>query len=494
MNKIRGRWQVLAVLGTLLLGMMCGCSDDDGTPAPAGDPSVEPTDTVRTKVVPLTWDQFLTSTDVQIYDKTDTSSLVVSRHFMEEKQITFPDSCVLALWLAADEVPFLRRVLRCEDLSAQQVKLTVCPADVSEAIDEGDYNLSSAYYYDDEEPVRMNGAINGRRYYNEADGTYHPVAIIVNEDEGVENDPDVDYMESKLDEMGSFLLENVDQSNFDFNLNLIDAKLEVKNVRYPKADKYGNIYLGVEKLGLYVYAGLRMKLSVKTDWKSRKIGFIKVYYPVPSVNEFLTSARGGVEVDADVNITAVGALGSKPIDVTMFKLKGFTAVYFIGPVPVAVVCDPEVCLSLGCKCSGSLTVGFKASAKAQIEAGVHYHDKAWHGIWEPKTEASFTPYASLAATAEPSVAFQLKVPVKLYSAAGPVVYFGPGVKGTFSEVLDLTTLDDVFEGKVKWFVCGRAGVEVKVAKWELGHWDYSFNLLEGDIWSGRCINGKWQTN
>ena len=76
---------MLAVLGTLLLGMMCGCSDDDGTPAPAGDPSVEPTDTVRTKVVPLTWDQFLTSTDVQIYDKTDTSSLVVSRHFMEEK-------------------------------------------------------------------------------------------------------------------------------------------------------------------------------------------------------------------------------------------------------------------------------------------------------------------------------------------------------------------------------------------------------------------------
>ena len=45
---------MLAVLGTLLLGMMCGCSDDDGTPAPAGDPSVEPTDTVRTKVVPLT--------------------------------------------------------------------------------------------------------------------------------------------------------------------------------------------------------------------------------------------------------------------------------------------------------------------------------------------------------------------------------------------------------------------------------------------------------
>lgn len=447
--------------------------------------------TMEDIVLPMTWDKFLTNEDVVI-ENADTSSLIVSKAFMDEvvKKEIIPDLTYLAIWLKSNQCPFYRLVTGCEDTGNGRLRLAVEPADVSCCIPEGEYSLNTDIYRNEQETPRIGGAdgpINGDYYYDPINREYHPVAIFF--DEGGQTPlSDNDAYEINFESLPGPMLEDyfkqLDESGNPENW-IIDPSL---TINFVTKDKYfgkeeSNAKIGFQKAELYATAGFKIILDIGTHWKKKKIGFFPIVYPEPFIREFTASGNYGFKSD----YTAIAELrGKKKFgdDYVMFKCKAINSVFWLGPVPLLVSSDPEFIF----RCKGDVSggVGVRSVGKMEIsqEQGIQYKGGKWNPIhnkkpFKPEIHTGF----DLNGTLSGSLGLLLKVPLKFDKLAGPYLAVGGQVDAKAEGVVmfevpktsEFPSVD--FKATIDFWAGAELGAEIQFRKWKLASPTIQFKIF-----------------
>lgn len=465
------------MLAALFVPFFASCDDDDEASGNNADPD---TDSAEMRVLPLTFDRFLSAGDVLV--ASDSSYITVSKYYLQTIGQDICDSDRVVVWRAAEELPFAKKVTGVSDAGSNRIKIDLAYVDFTEVIPEGDYDFSSDLYYNpDEQPRTNDGGFNDDHYVEEESTTgtsiYHPVAIIRDPYETT-NEDGVEHIMSDIDDLPCVLVEEMSKSNWELNKKkLINLTTSFEKIYIPGLKDGNTEYqIGFSKIEASVNAGFYLKLNTG----------IKRWFK-PYVKEFKATVNGGVGLKGEFVARVSGTIKPKEkMEETLGTLTCFKSVYMIGPIPVVVTSTPKIIAEFSPKIEGRFgqSVSFELSASA--EAGAQYlNDSGWSGIWEPKTKCEIgTPkiddiYGAVSA----SVGIYLKADVKLYSVAGPVVKFGPSVKASASGEYDFVTGQGSAKASIKAQLGGSIGAELKIWKWKLADWSTSFTLAEWDLWS-----------
>lgn len=93
------------MLAALFVPFFTSCDDDDEASGNNADPD---TDSAEMRVIPLTFDRFLSAGDVLV--ASDSSYITVSKYYLQTIGQDICDSDRVVVWRAAEELPFAKKV------------------------------------------------------------------------------------------------------------------------------------------------------------------------------------------------------------------------------------------------------------------------------------------------------------------------------------------------------------------------------------------------
>ncbi|MBO4984176.1 MAG: hypothetical protein J6C87_00845 [Bacteroides sp.] len=379
---------------------------------------------------------------------------------------------------------FVRNVIEFKE-QGDRLLLTTVSGDLGDVLPDNDLDLDTDIYVDFNQPTRMTRSgvtVDNYNRYIDDEGVIHP-AVIILEEAGVEyegSDAETRSPGGKV----YYTAEDIARSNASFNIINVNKKLGTFSLNFSDKkdddDKNSQNKDGVEselKARLYIKdtqlkAKAGVRVNIKTKWFKLKSFECAVY------GDFGLDLTTGLEIEKSLSTSKEEKLA---------QFSSFSAVFWVGPIPVAIKCDAGLQsyaeLSLTGKCHFETDFSFKAS----YDAGVYYS-----GGWsERKTSdgsvtADFSVVNPFEATASAEVGLKIYAGLKLYDIAGPKVTFGPSIGTEFGMAVNAKeqTFDFTTSGAVT--VGGKLSAEIKIWKWALASWSKKYTIWEKDLWDEKA--------
>ena len=482
-------------------------NESDNAPQQQTKPSSNLTFKEGLDVYPLIYTSYKTKYDVEI-TSTDTTTMSISAALLKSKNIELKEGNVISVWRSNTEMPFMRRITGVTQ-NGYNVDVTTKDVQASEIIENANLQFDSKVYVNPSvSATNGDGDLNPEHFVNSKDGVYHPVAIFMHSEEedakmkelgkqrdmldgansdtfgsdaeAVASSSDAIFSHEQKGEKKVYVISELEGSNFDLGISIEDS---VKGVRFPVyVDKSGEkpdtvAWFGLKEAYGKVTGGIHASLDI--SWFSVKKFEIGPYYSIKGkVNPVLTASK---------------TLPKWEKDYTIVETQGYTSVFWVGPVPVAISFKPSLGVNLqaGGKVEG--TVGFNFEASGENHAYAVYENGGWHidrGNGEFKHD--FKPIFAGTIEAKAKATLYLKGEVMLYGVAGPTLKVGPYLEANAKASFNAVEGDIAAKASLKFGVGGKVGAQLKVWKWELQKWEQDFNLFEKEIWSDEWSLAKWR--
>lgn len=434
----------------------CSSDDDEITP---------PTEETSNEPIVMSYDTFYDEDDVMI-TSADTSTISVSKEYLTTMNYKFNikgDSIPVTIWRTIDTAPFVRNVISTKE-QGDRLILTTVGGDLGDVLGNHDLELDTEVYVDfSQSRLITRGGVTTDNYnrYIDKEGVIHP-AVIILEEEGINGVSEVASRSSRSGKV-FYTAEDIAKSNADFRIINVNQSLGNHTLTSPE----GNIKIYAKDTHLKAISGVRINIS--TQWFKLKKFECAVY------GDFGLKLTAGVAAKA--NIKEWGD------DDDIAKFNCFTAVFWVGPIPVAIYCNAGAKMTATAGVSASCQFESKLEVNASYEAGVYYS-----GNWsnrntaDASASAEFSILTPLAVTAEAEVGVSMFAELKLYNCAGPKITFGPSIGASLTASLNALnqSLDYSTEGEMS--IGGKYGVEVKIWKWKLASWQQSYSVFSRKLW------------
>lgn len=441
-------------------------------------------------VIPMTFDTFISSSDVVI-DSKDTTSLLVSTAYLDNvvKKEIVDEVTYLAIWLGPNQFPFYRQVLKSEKIASDRVRLSVAPADISCCLAEGQYNISTEVFCNPKEQPRQNGktgSINSLYYYNSAEDEYHPVAIIPSANSGANVGENGKY-DSNYDHLNSTMIEDWPSQNWTFD-NTLKLSFEAKDKYFGDDDT--EVKIGFASIKAAASVGVRFTLDVGVEWKKTTVAFVPIWYPSTSLEKFETIFMGGFDAEYQAVAQIQGSVEKKN-EISLVTLAPVNLVFMIGPVPVLIDMSPEIVFGYKFELSGAFGLTQIGSMSVGCENGVSYSNGQWTPISNSKPfDPDFKFGLDVEGSVEGTLGLYLKIPVKIDKIAGPYISVGPEFKAKAEGMAlfeippsDEDSYSPEFSTSVDVAVNAQVGAELKLLNWKIGTPKLEFTLFKTNLFS-----------
>lgn len=448
------------LFGIFLIGMLVlnfsACSKEDVVPPPE-DTSTEP--------IVMSFDTFDNEDDV-IIASADTTLISVSKRYLETMKYRFNikdrGTIPVTIWRTIDTAPFVRNVTK-SDEQGDRVILTTVSGDIGDVLGDHDLKLDTEVYVDFSKPgVAMRGgtAVDNYNRYVDNEGVIHP-AVIILEEEGIEGFSET---ASSIGQSGKtyYTAEDLARSNADFRIINVDMNLGNFSLTSPENE----LKFYIKDDYLKALAGVRINIKTKS-WK---------------LKQFECAVYGDFNLDFTFGIESKASKKwNKEKDIAKFSV--FTAVFWVGVVPVAIKCNAGALMAAKAELSASCQYETAVKLHADYDAGVYYS-----GEWSQQSSANASASAEFSlinpvtVTAGATAGIELFAELKLYECAGPRITFGPSVDASLSASFNALEkqLEFTTEGGVD--VGGKFGVELKVAKWKIASWQQKYSVYKQNLW------------
>ncbi|MDY4058848.1 MAG: hypothetical protein SOY63_03470 [Alloprevotella sp.] len=430
------------------------CSDDGEALPGGGKPDAASEDTIG---IVFSYDKFLTPEDVEIMSA-DTTVISVSRDFVESQEIAVEAGKAVCIWRTMDTEPFIRIITGVTDNGSKLI-LTTEPGDMGDMWNNLDIKMDTELYVDNAAQAprrrsRATNAVEGVNYnrYMDADSVLHPAVIIV-EDTTTSRSSGQNIVytaEELMADNASFKFLNIHLNNFNVNIPLGDnSKFFIKN--------------------FFFNAESSLNISAKVRWFKLK--------------NFECSVSGFVETGLTAGVQVKSSNKLKK-DIEIAKFPSYTAVFWAGPIPVAVRMNSGIKWANVAEFSAQGTISAQASVRADYKEGVRYS-----GGWSSINSSSVTSSAGLdkietALKGTLTSGIFLYSNVMLYGCAGPELSMGPSIKANVTAEAtvkdDKTTLSLSTDGSIN--LGGEIGAKIKIWKWTIGSWSKKFSFWKKELW------------
>lgn len=431
------------------------CSDDGEALPGGGEPDAASEDTIG---IVFSYDKFLTPEDVEIVSA-DTTVISVSRAFVESQEIAVEAGKAVCIWRTIDTEPFIRIITGVAD-NGSKLTLTTKPGDMGEMWNNLDIKMDTELYVDESAQTprrrsRAANAVEGVNYnrYIDADSVIHPAVILV-EDTTTSRSSGQNMVytaEELMADNASFKFLNIHLNNFNVNIPLGDnSKFFIKN--------------------FFFNAESSLNISAKVRWFKLK--------------NFECSVSGYVETGLTAGVQVKSSKKLKK-EIEIAKFPSYTAVFWAGPIPVAVRMNSGIKWANEAEFSAQGTISAKASVRADYKEGVRYS-----GGWSAINSSSVTSSAGLdkietALKGTLTSGIYLYANVMLYGCAGPELSMGPSVEANVAAAAtvkdDKTTLSLSTDGSID--LGGEIGAKIKIWKWTIGSWNKKFSFWKKELWN-----------
>ena len=427
------------------------------------------------EVYQLLYTNFVTPNDVTL--SPDTCTVTVNSALLAKMGVTLKAGNVISVWASRNTLPFMRRVKDVK-LTGDTYTLQTEYIGIEDVLKNSSLVFDSKLYVNDGVESRCaDGTINSERYQSAEDGVIHPSAVFYytreqsamlrNDDAATSQMSRAAAPSMEFDPEQVVIVDELDASRVAFDLGIdISEKLEpIKYSIVNKGDTIGSI--GFQELNVNFKGGLHTRLDI--SWFKVKKFEIGPYY----------SLEGSISPELEFHCDFIKDEFTDDI----LELKGFTNVFWVGPVPVSISFVPS--LVWGAEFKGTVT----GRIGAEINFSGNHHDyavyergKGWRSDEggdpfkikvEPKAEGEIK--------LESKVGIYLQGAAKLYGVAGPKIAVGPYFSSVAAMSGNLATQN--VKGKLSMDIGlgGKIGAEVKIWKWELGSWESEFNIMNLNI-------------
>ncbi len=487
------------------------CSSDDGGDSPGTEPATVVVEEADTTLIVIDHYNMLSESDVIILNA-DTSQIAVSKAFIDRKgykdveKSSNRNGCV---WQKISRLPFYFKI-KSARLEGDRYIMNIALCDMFDAIGDIELDFDNGLY--------KNSSASPTRSFTRADGTsgtivdptaaytdptdtVHPAAILFTDPELYEkgfiykkteydaenSETDPAHTRSMLTRAGAtdegdypcISPEKAGNGSFDKMLvnisNKFSKEFKFKNEGKDGKEEESPRYVKIE-IPSKLYVGLYG--SLKTKWFKPK--------------EFSLGVKGNLGFSPTVTFGVGGALEwpSNNIDkeVAIAELGSFTLVFWTG-LPVVIAFHPELNLYPMAKIEGNVEFGFNYDFANEFRLGATWKKgKGWNNdSYYRKTSDKFEfipPQAKL--SAEASLMVGIAGHIKLYHAAGPKIVIGPKAELNGSVTLSPADIQTPLRinASATMTLTTLLEFEVSIAKYKLGSWSSSFDLLGPyEIWS-----------
>lgn len=440
-------------------------------------------DAAGSPVTVLMFTEFLHDDDVIV--NANQTELLVNKAYLAALNKNTEAGRPVVVWRSQNEPSFPCRIARVEEMDTR-VKIYIEPADISDVL-ANRVNLNTSIYTNPNEPARTNGNINATHYVeNTEDGeVLHPVAFVSKGDANCSNGEV--YIPTTLDKMGSVMIEDLEASNFDLNLRIIDVDFSVKDLNFIEdhsSDSLINTGFGFKTLGLRAQAGFKMVIDPKFEaswWPP----FIKSI----GLNEFSFVSYADVNANFDLHVWGKAAVGNaKPKETSIGKMSSFWATFMCGLIPVTIDVAPDMVVSNQAQLAINGELGIKGALTYRSENGSRYKDGKWSTV-DTCDSLKFTKelYGNADVEFFDELGLFFKLKAKVYSIAGPSIKGGPSVRldaraGFRNGTNEYGGFPYIY-GQIKASYSIKATVmaDITIASWNLCKWQQIWSLLDGNF-------------
>lgn len=461
-------------------------------------------------VYPLIYTSYKTKYDVEITSP-DTTTMSISSALLKSKNIELKEGNVISVWRNNTEMPFMRQITGVTQ-NGYNVDVTTKDIQVSDVIENANLEFDSKVYVNPSvSATNGDGDLNPEHFISSKDGVYHPVAIFMhsaeedakmkelckqqdlldgaNSDsfgsdvEAVASNSDARFSHEQKGEKKVYVISELEGSNLDLGVTIEDS---VKNVRFPLyIDKSGEkpdtvAWFGLNKAYGKVAGGIHASLDIS----------------ICGIDKFEVGPYYSIKGQVNPIITAKKTFPEWKKDYTILEAQGYSAWFWVGPVPISISFTPSLCVSLQAGGQVEGTVGFNFEASSENHAYAVYENGGWHmdtGNGEVKRD--FTPIFAGNIEASAKAGLYLKGAVMLGGVAGPTLKVGPYLKAKAKASMKMNEVKGNVAAKVSLSlgVDGEVGAQVKVWKWDLGEWKQPFKIFENEIWSREWDLDLWNS-
>lgn len=435
------------------------CSNDDDNDIPNNPSETEEFNDAVGLV--FSYDKFITPEDVEITSQ-DTTEITVSKAFLESQGIKLKKNAPVCIWRTINTAPFIRIIESFTD-NNNEVKLITKAGDMGDMFQDTDLEMNTELYVNKKESptlVRTRGGnsvegVNPNRYMDD-DNVLHPAVIIVEDD---------DSQTRAINENTAFTAEDLLADNASFKF----LNLHINNINKEfKIDEKGNMKFFIKNFYFNAESNLNLNASVK---------WFKLKSFECSINGYVESGiTTGVDMKWKDKI-------KKEADI--YNIPAYTAVFWAGPVPVAVKMNAGLKFKSQANASAECYASASASFRADYRAGVYYG-----GNWSPIHEANVTAKAGLDSIrgevkVDATAGIYLKGSVMLYGCGGPSITLGPNVSSSVDAVYKYeggkNTLNVKSNGSVA--LDGNLTASLNIWKWSIGNWGKDFTIWKKELWN-----------
>lgn len=474
---------LMTVMPLMMMMIMVGCSDDDG----GGNPEDEPTEEVP--AIALTYQNFIDDDDVIILDA-DTTQISVSKALVDKLGIDAFSGHPLAVWQKASCLPFIRRAVA-ESVEGDRYILTldksasladVIPQDTEIYLDTRIFvNHDAVNNMANAAAGGANGVEDLSARYMEGD-TVHPAVILYTDPRGYNEDAfllDEDeeaspnyLVRSNAQEMKEYQFATAESlDSADANWSIINSSTTLNaNIKF---DSKADVSIGVK-------IPLEARVNAKLVIKRKKVVKLK---------EFDMGVYGGFAFRPEVNIGFTKSY-TIPKDKATKRLADFpayTAVFFVGVIPVTVSFNSGVILRFDGTLTGSVNTGFTYRYENEFSAGVKYNGK-WGAYGDYKASENKFSMNAINANAQlnTGIGVYLSVDAMLYGFAGPEIAVGPRLGLNANAKMTVPAKGNPsckFDANLNFGLRALIGAKLKVWKWTLADWNTDFAISpQWEIW------------
>lgn len=474
---------VTVVMPLAMMMLVAGCSDDDDGGSTEDDPVEE------IPAIALTYQNFIADDDVIILDA-DTTQISVSKALAGKLGINAFSGHPLAVWQKPGCLPFIRRAVAEREEGGRYILRVDKSASLADVIPQDtELYLDTRIFVNHTAANNManalaggaNGAADVASLYMEGD-TVHPAVILYTDPRGYNSDaflleddeaasPNylVRSQSNQLTEYQYATAESLDSADADWGIINKRATLNA-NIKF---DSKADVSIGVK-------IPLEARVNVKIEIKRKRVVKLK---------EFDMGVYGGFAFRPEVNIgfTKSYTIPKNKATKRLADFPAYTAVFFVGMVPVAVAFNSGVILRFDGTLSGSVNTGFTYRYANDFKAGVKYNGK-WRAYGDYNAKENHFSMNAINANAQlkTGMGVYLSVDAMLYGFAGPEIAVGPRLGLNANAKMTVPAKGDPschFDANLTFGLRSLVGAKLKVWKWTLADWNTDFAISpQWEIW------------
>lgn len=458
----------------MVMVVMSACKE----PVPPTPPGPEPDEPFHGELPPfaMTYEDFITPEDIQIISN-DTAIISVSKAYADKMGIEQFKNRAVTIWRTMGTAPFIRIITDVQE-SDEEIILTTKRGEFCDMFENLDVSLVSDLYVDrsfvpqrgtrsgtDEEYVDVSGK------YIDDEGVYHPAVIIFDEDS-----PTTRFLQEQIrTSRNYFTAEELLEQNATFNILEVHSDFKFDH-KYPNE-------------GDDAKDGAAVHLKGKVGVEAKLTAYANVNISWFSLKKFEAGVKGSAGVSAMVSASLQNKI-EKKWDQELVPIGGHVMVFWIGPIPVALVYESSINQKTEASATASLDILLSGKYSLEFEQGCLYQkDYGWKDVSkETKVTKAFNfDGIKGSAKVETKTGIFYQMGIYLGGSAGPEFSFGPYLSAE-AEVAATALPNNVMKVEASAGayagLSGELAAKIKVLGYELAKWSTTFDVFKFTLFEG----------